>query len=331
MIARLFALALAAAAAVVPAGMAQDAAPGEEPRLPLANGVAAVVEDEIITVERVRRELEPLLPQLRLQAKSPAEFTALLARLQREVLQSQVDRLLLVKEFDSKELRIPASFIENEYDEVLASDFEGDRARFLAYLKERGMTPAEFRLQLTEDIKVGYMRGQMMRSQTVVSPVRIEEYYAENREQFLQEDAVRLRLIRLSRLTDEGDDVLQQQAEQIVARLDAGTPFADLAREYSQDSRRDRGGDWGWLTRGSLQPALDEVAFTLSPGQHSPPIRVGADLFILQIDERKYAGHKPISEVRPEIERILASENQREAQERTMQRLREKYYVRYFL
>jgi parvulin-like peptidyl-prolyl isomerase len=61
----------------------------------------------------------------------------------------------------------------------------------------------------------------------------------------------------------------QAEAEQIVARLQAGEDFGALAAEYSFDvTTKDNGGDLGWFPRGGLLvPEAEEAAFSMSPGQ----------------------------------------------------------------
>src|SRR5690606_37927569 len=94
-----------------------------------------------------------------------------------------------------------------------------------------------------------YMRGQQRKSQSVISPVRVETFYNENKERFYQEDSVHLRLIQFTRKNNETDEQLQQKANAVIARLESGESFEDIAKDVSEDSRRARGGDWGWQKR----------------------------------------------------------------------------------
>jgi peptidyl-prolyl cis-trans isomerase SurA len=325
-----FLAALIAAALLTPLIRAQDSDPLNALDSRFVNGIAAIVEDRVITVEEVKREIRPLLEQLQRQARNQREFDQQLATVQQEVIQSLVDRILLVKEFDSKGMQIPASFIEARFNDALAEQFGGDRARFLAHLRERGITTRDFRREIEDRVKVGFMRAQMNRSQSVVSPVKIEQFYQQHRDRFRQEDGVKLRLIRLTQLADEGPEVLRQTADSIVADLRRGADFAELARRHSQDARARDGGDWGWVSRGSLSPVLAEAAFALERGQFTDPISIGKDLFILMAEDRRHEGFRPIDEVRPEIERFLAQALARESQERMLERLRGRYFIRYF-
>lgn len=62
-------------------------------------------------------------------------------------------------------------------------------------------------------------------------------------------------------------------ADDLYARLKAGERFEDLAREFSDDlPSRGRGGDLGYVKRGKMQPALEEVIFGLEKGEISEPV-----------------------------------------------------------
>src|SRR5210317_1757840 len=102
---------------------------------PYRQGIAAEVENKIITFEEIRREMSPLIPRIRDSARSRAEFTQRMQELYLEVLQNFIDKVLIVEEFKEKEYQLPQTFVENEFDRILIEDFENDRSRFLEYLE----------------------------------------------------------------------------------------------------------------------------------------------------------------------------------------------------
>ncbi len=309
---------------------AEDPKPKDNLDLRYENGIVAVVEERAITVEEVRRELGPLIGELQRQYKNEAEYAKALEALQADVIQNLIDRVLIIKEFRKDEKhKIPPYYVDNEIADMQNNQFEGDRSKFLAYLRSKGKTQREFRREIEEDIIYSYMRQQMRKSTSLISPVKIETYYNENKDKFYQDDAVEMRLIQINRnaLTETE---LRAAADNVVARLNAGEKFEDLAKEVSQDTRKNRGGDWGWQKRTDLRKEFAEQLFNLQKGQFTAPIILGEAAYILYVNDRKYAGIQPIEDVRPEIERILVSQMARESQERWLERLRRNGYVKYY-
>ena len=298
--------------------------------LRFANGIAAIVESKVITVEDIRREIAPLVPEVQRESRNEQEFNQKLEALQDEIIQNLIDRELIVKEFRKDEKRrIPESYVDNQIAETQISQFDGDRSKFLAYLRSRGKTLREYRKEVEEDIIYGYMRQQQRKSQSTVSPVKIETFYNENKERFFQEDEAHLRLIQVSR-TGATDADLKARAQAVHERLKAGEKFEDVAREVSQDSRRGKGGDWGWQKKSDLKAEFSDPLFALKQGEFTPPILTPEGAFLLYVEDRRYAGIQSIDEVRDQIERILIQQSARQSQERWLERLRRNGYVKHF-
>ncbi len=298
---------------------------------PLKHGIAAVVEDRIITYEEIRRQMSQLIGQIRAESRSAAEFERKMEELYLEVLQSLVDKILIIKDFQSEEERvIPRSYIENEYDRILIEDFGGKRLEFLESLRREGKNPREFRKELEEQIIVSVMTQQMRKSQSEISPEKIADFYNQNKIHFYQEESVHLRLIMLKPFADESSDLLRQTADKVMAELASGADFAKVAENYSQDSRRKRGGDWSWINRPDLREELSDVAFSLQTKTYSEPIPLGQQIFILYVEARREEGIQPLDEVRDRIEDILAGKLARQAQKRWKERLRKDAFVKYY-
>lgn len=331
-------LAFTLALCLAVASGAQEPAPaiteqqlGEKLNLQFANGIAAIAEDKVITVDDLRRQIMPLIPELQRRSRTQEEFETQLTQLQQDVLQELIDRVLIVKEFYKDEKRrVPSSIVDNQIAETIISEFDGDRSKYLAYLRSRGMSQKEFRREQEEDIIYNYMRQQQRKSASTVSPVQIETFYNENKDRFYQEDSVHLRLIQIAKGPEDTPETLRAKAADVMKQLDAGASFADIARLYSNDSRRTRGGDWGWQRRSDLRKEFSEPLFALEKGQYTQPIIMDEGAFILYVEDRKHAGILPLDEVRDQIERQLVQQNARQAQERWLERLRRNGYVKHF-
>jgi peptidyl-prolyl cis-trans isomerase SurA len=289
------------------------------------NRVAARVEGQIITTEEIRREMAPLIPQVLRNAVTAEEQRRALRRLEQTVLENMINRILMLEEFRKDGRReIPQSVIENRLKDIIEQDFNGERERYLAYLQSRGQTVEEFREDIREELIINFMQGRMRRSQAEVSPERILEYYRQNQDEFLQEAQVRLLQIVLP--ASEGIAL----AEELRERILAGEPFREVAAAAYRDRPDAPAVSQGWVREEDLRGELAEAAFALGPGEVSEVIVLGDFIFLLGVEDVREPGVLPLAEVREEIEEILSQRLSREAQQRWLERLREKAFIEYY-
>jgi peptidyl-prolyl cis-trans isomerase SurA len=317
-------------------GVAKVASPQDNLNFRFANGIVAIVEDKIITVDDVRRRVAPYVSQISSESRNEKEFNQKLEALQEDVIQDEIDKVLIVKEFykekdgEKEKRHIPASYVDNQLAEVIITQYDNDRSKFLAWLRSEGKTIRDYRKQIEEDIIYNYMRHQQRKSQSIVSPVKVETFYNENKDKFYQEDQAHVRLIQFRRGDGETDAQLRERANAALDRLKNGEKFEDIAKELSQDARRSKGGDWDWLRRSDFKPELSEPLFKLEKGGVTDPIILPEGAFLMYVEDRKYAGIQPIDEVRNQIEQILVQQMARTSQEHWLERLRRNGYVKHY-
>ncbi|MDA0848959.1 MAG: SurA N-terminal domain-containing protein [Verrucomicrobia bacterium] len=308
-----------------------NTSPDQEQKLHLGNGIAAIAEGEIITFEQLRKSLDPMVPKLRLQANSEAEFTQLIDKVSKDILQNIIDRIIIVKEAYNQGIQIPPSYIDGEYESIIKTDFNGNRSQFLAYLNSTGQTQDEFREELKRNIIVNVMQSQNRKKQSQISPEKIEDFYVKNKIRFYQPELIHLKQIILIPKSGETMETVLETANEIVRQLDAGKPIHSLANTYGDKTFNRANGDWGWIKREDLRSELSEVAFDLNIGEYTQPIQLGEAVFILYAENIQNEKIQPISQVRDLIETNLSREIAQKALDEWLEDLRSKAYVRYFL
>ncbi|TEU10683.1 MAG: hypothetical protein E3J21_25695 [Anaerolineales bacterium] len=79
----------------------------------------------------------------------------------------------------------------------------------------------------------------------------------------------------------------EEEAQTVLARLEAGEDFVSLAKELSTDEgTREDGGDLGWFPRGVMAPEFEETAFALQPGETSEIVQTSFGYHIILVEER---------------------------------------------
>lgn len=87
--------------------------------------------------------------------------------------------------------------------------------------------------------------------------------------------------------TDAQRDSVRQLARDLRGRAVEGEDFAELAREFSDDTgSAQEGGDLGTFGRGRMVPAFEEAAFALEPGEISEPVESPYGVHLILVEDR---------------------------------------------
>lgn len=298
----------------------------------LVDGIAAVVNDDVITFSQVRDVVAARERMLRSTLRGQ-ELVDQIKEARLGALKDLIDRQLIIQKFEEDELSIPDRIIEQRIDQLVREEFGGDREAFLRTLQAQGFTLSKFKEVEREKIIVQAMRARHVQTNVLISPQKIEAYYQRNSKDYATPEQVKLRLIKIAKNAEGGEDDGETQraiAEEIRSKLASGADFERMAQMYSDDSTREVGGDWGWIDRNTLNEELTDEIFKLKAGEISPVVELGDFYYILMVEARKNATTRPLSEVRSEIEDKLLQEERLENQQKWIDSLREKAYIKIY-
>lgn len=95
-------------------------------------------------------------------------------------------------------------------------------------------------------------------------------------------------------------------AERLIAQLDAGASFTDLARRESMDGSKDNGGDLGWFTPNNMARSFADAVVALKPGQYThEPVQTAYGWHIIQLEATRPLTPPSYEQVRPRLEQIV--------------------------
>jgi peptidyl-prolyl cis-trans isomerase SurA len=312
----------------------------------LADGIAAVVNDKVITYLQINEQVSETEKLLR-QNLQGQELMDRLREAKLNVLKALIDRELIIQDFkNDKKGIIPDTFVNARIDDEIRERYGGDRMVFVKTLYERGETLAKFREEIQDNAIVQYMRTRNVSQTVMISPYQIEQYYQNNLRLFQQDEQIKISTIVLrksqfpsTKTGPDGKEVTydpqEEIAKEILYKLDTGADFADLAKSYSEGSNKDDGGSLGWVTetgklaiRADLWPFIEK----LEPGQHTDVISTSDGFYyIVEVEDRSKAKITPLEDVRKQIEDTIQSQQSQLRQQQWLDSLRAKAYVKMFL
>jgi peptidyl-prolyl cis-trans isomerase SurA len=296
----------------------------------VVDGIAAVVNGDVITFSQVRQLSAPREKLLRSQFTGQ-ELENKLQEVHKLALKDLIDRRLIIQAFKKESFQIPDHIVDQRVHDIVRESFGGDRNTFVKTLEAQNYSLGEFKEKEMERIIVSAMRSHNVKTNYIISPTKIEDFYRKHRDLFTTKEEIKLRMIMISGQKDTGNAQAQKAlAEEVLGKLASGGEFQQTAQIYSEDSTKENGGDWGWIQRNTLAAPLEKFAFNMPVGRISSIIDYAGNYYILKVEDKRGGTTKSLAEARSDIEKKLIQDEAAQIQERWIASLREKAYIRQF-
>jgi peptidyl-prolyl cis-trans isomerase SurA len=252
----------------------------------LSEGVAAVINDEVISTFDLAQRMRLLIATSGVQ---PTEQN--LPQFQREALSGLVDERLQIQELRrvEKEQKIEIVPTDSEVDEQLtemARENNANLQQFTNALAAQGIGIATLREQVRA--QTGWQRwvrgryGSRLRVGEDQVKAELERISAAATRPQYQIAEVFIDAARVG-----GMEVAVNGAAQLVAQIQQGAPFPAVARQFSASPTAATGGDVGWITAGEMPSEVDAALEQMRPGQLSQPIPVRDGVYIVYMRDRR--------------------------------------------
>lgn len=140
----------------------------------------------------------------------------------------------------------------------------------------------------------------------------IEAAYMNNRSQYETPKTVEARHILIK--VDQGADQAQVEKArtrvQDIYRMAVGESkdFAELAKTYSEDSTRDKGGYLGAFEQNAMVKPFADKAFSMKAGEISEPVRTQFGWHLIKVEKINEAKSRQMADVKDEIRKKLIRE-----------------------
>src|SRR6266566_1387245 len=178
-------------------------------------------------------------------------------------------------------------------DAELAGYFEQNKARYV--VPER------------RTVDYATLDFTQLRQRAQVSEDEEKIFYQQNVESYKVQDRAHVAHILFKTVgkTDAEIAEIKKKAEDVLNKAKHGGKFAELAKQYSEDTTKDKGGDLDWIVRGQTVPEFEAAAFSLPKGAISDLVKTQYGFHIIQVIDRETARTQTFDEVKAAIQTQL--------------------------
>ncbi len=192
--------------------------------------------------------------------------------------------------------------------EDLQSKVEVSDADLTAYFDKN---KAQYVVPERRTIDYAVLSLAQLRQRTQVTEDDEKVFYQSHIDQYKLEDRAHVAhiLFKTVGMTDAEAAEVKKKAEDVLNKAKHGGNFADLAKQYSEDTTKDKGGDLGWIVRGQTVPEFEAAAFSLPKGSISDLVKTQYGFHIIQVIDRETARTQTLDEVKASIVNQLQEQN----------------------
>jgi len=303
----------------------------EEPVAVIINGNKVTVDevDEAIDLKGLINTLYQVDQQFLQVLLQTEAGSVLLNEYRKTYLEDIIMRKLLEEDVVNKNITLTAEKKEeifNDHYEYFLLQNQLTEEQFVNILNMQGIGGlADYKALFMEQNEMVLLINELQSSiidSVEVSDAEIEEYYNNNKARFTVEEQVQASHILVE---DEAT------AKEILDKLNSGSDYAELAKEYSIDGSASRGGNLGFFPRGRMVKPFEEAAFALEVGEISGIVKTDFGYHIIMVTDRQEAGTISLEESRDNIRDTLLHQKQMETLRNYLIELRENAVVEILL
>ena len=247
--------------------------------------IVAKVGREII----LESELQLRIAQLKSMGVEESEI------IEADILNNMIETRLVIQKGKEESFNIDELKILKQVDgrlEEIKSRFRSE-SEFLQELKNAGMTVSDLKETLSENIREEELKQRII-SQNIsrkvhITEAEIEEYYHENIDSIplrSEKDKIGfiLREVKVGKATR---DKKYKEIHDILEKIRKGESFDELAKQYSECPSGKKGGDLGFISRGTTVKPFEDAAFALMEGEVSEIIETQFGYHVIKVNEIK--------------------------------------------
>lgn len=263
-------------------------------KMEVIDRIVAVINDSVIMQSELDERVDEVLRNLATEGarRPPLEI------IRQQVLERMVEESLQLELAERMGIRVDDTSL-NEALTGIARQNNFTLEQFAEQVRAEGMDWASFREQIRNELMINQVRQRQVAQRIRITDLEVDRFLASELGKQLFESEFRLGHI-LIQLPDGASPQqiaeAQEEADSIIAQLEKGEDFSELAVRHSDDSYALKGGDLGWRPAAQWPALFSEAVVSLQPGELAGPLRSGNGFHILKMIDRRGDAQKIVEQ-----------------------------------
>ena len=269
-----------------------------------------------------------------------------------KVVNELIVRTLIEDEVEKRGIKVSNKDAEAALNKAIAQ--VGSKAKFNEILKQYGVSLAEFKRDLVEEVKMKKLVDML--EKVTVTEADAKKYYNQNLSKFKYPDKVRASHILIAANEEEMKDAIKadsknaqlsdtelkamvdkqmaeklKKANEVLAQVQKNqSEFAKIAKENSEDiESAKQGGDLGFFAQQEMVEPFAKAAFAMKPNTISGIVKTPYGYHIIMVTDRKAAGQDSFEKVKSDIMLYLENEKKVKVLENFIESLKKTAKIEY--
>ncbi len=269
-----------------------------------------------------------------------------------KVVNELIIRTLIEDEVEKRGIKVTNKDAEDALNKAIEQ--VGSKAKFNEILKQYGVSLAEFKKDLVEEVKMKKLVDML--EKVTVTEADAKKYYNQNLSKFKYPDKVRASHILIAANEEEIKEAIKadsknaqitdaelkamvdkqmaeklKKANEVLAQVQKNqSEFAKIAKENSEDiESAKQGGDLGFFAQQEMVEPFAKAAFAMKPNTISGIVKTPYGYHIIMVTDRKAAGQDSFEKVKSDIMLYLENEKKVKVLENFIESLKKTAKIEY--
>jgi peptidyl-prolyl cis-trans isomerase SurA len=294
--------------------------------------IIARVNNQVVTRTEYQHSRDQLKQEV--QQQDSANADKLYTERERDVLRDLIDQQLLLDK--GKDLGITADTeVIKRLDEMRKQMNLESMEDLEKAAQAQGVSFEDFKQNLRNQIITQQVIGKEVGQRMAITKEEEQEFYEKHKAEMTQPEQIRLSEILVTTQkpgdkdapSEENVKAAETKARDLLAQIQSGAKFEEVAKKSSDGPSAAQGGDLGYFKRGMLAKELEDKTFTMQENQPSDVIRTKQGFVILEVTEHQAEGVPTLKDVEGKVQDAIYMQKLQPALRAYLTKLREEAYI----